>query len=110
MPLRRLARTRGEAWEVPRDLLLGRYPAFVTGGGLPRGEVPVFVFHEAEPEAFARQLAHLADNGYVTLSADEYVGVLRGSAPAPERAVVLTFDDGRGSVWSVAAPLLGATA
>ena len=26
--------------------------------------------------------------------------------PAPERAVVLTFDDGRGSLWSVGAPLL----
>jgi peptidoglycan/xylan/chitin deacetylase (PgdA/CDA1 family) len=91
---------------VPRDLLLGRYPPFVTGGTLPRGDVPVFVFHDAEPSSFARKLAHLADNGYVTLSADEYVGVLRGLRTAPERAVVLTFDDGRGSVWSVAAPLL----
>jgi peptidoglycan/xylan/chitin deacetylase (PgdA/CDA1 family) len=26
--------------------------------------------------------------------------------PAPQRAVLLTFDDGRGSVWTVAAPLL----
>ena len=96
-----------EAWEVPRDLLLGRYPAFVTGGALPRGDVPVFVFHGAEPDSFGRQLEHLADNGYVTLSADEYAGRAPGAdAPPPERAVVLTFDDGRGSVWSVAAPLL----
>jgi peptidoglycan/xylan/chitin deacetylase (PgdA/CDA1 family) len=106
MPLGRLGRSAREAWEVPRDLLLGRYPGFVTGGGLARGEVPVFVFHEAEPVSFARQLDHLARNGYRTLSVDEYVSVLRGSAPAPERAVLLTFDDGRGSVWSVAAPLL----
>jgi peptidoglycan/xylan/chitin deacetylase (PgdA/CDA1 family) len=95
-----------EAWEVPRDLALGRYPPFVTGGALPRGDVPVFVFHGAEPESFGRRLAHLADNGYVTLSVDEYLGVLRGSREAPERAVLLTFDDGRGSVWSVASPLL----
>jgi len=95
-----------EAWEVPRDLLLGRYPAFVTGGALAAGEVPVFVFHGVEPDAFARKLEHLARNGYRTLSIDEYVGVLRGSTPAPLRAVLLTFDDGRGSVWSVAAPLL----
>ena len=60
MPLGRLAQQRREAWEVPRDLLLGRYPAFVTGGPLARGEVPVFVFHEAEPESFARKLDHLA--------------------------------------------------
>ena len=106
MPLRSIGRSAREAWEVPRDLLLGRYPAFVTGGGLARGEVPVFVFHDAEPESFARKLEHLSRNGYATLSIDEYVGVLRGSVPAPERAVLLTFDDGRGSVWSVAAPLL----
>jgi peptidoglycan/xylan/chitin deacetylase (PgdA/CDA1 family) len=91
---------------VPRDLLLGRYPPFVTGGPLPKGDVPVFVFHGAEPRSFARKVAHLAENGYVTLSADEYLAVLRGRREAPERAVVLTFDDGRGSVWSVAAPLL----
>ena len=106
MPLRRLAHSAREAWEVPRDLLLRRYPPFVTGGELPRGDVPVFVFHGAEPHSFARKLAHLADNGYVTLSADEHLAVLRGRREAPPRAVVLTFDDGRGSVWSVAAPLL----
>jgi peptidoglycan/xylan/chitin deacetylase (PgdA/CDA1 family) len=104
--LRGLGRSALEAWEVPRDLLLARYPAFVTGGPLARGEVPVFVFHGAEPESFARQLDHLARNGYVTLSTDDYVGVLRGTVSPPERAVLLTFDDGRGSVWSVAAPLL----
>jgi peptidoglycan/xylan/chitin deacetylase (PgdA/CDA1 family) len=105
-PLRRLGRGAREAWEVPRDLLLGRYPPFVTGGELPHGEVPVFVFHGVEPAPFARKLAYLADNGYVTLSADEYAGVIRGRRKAPPRAVVLTFDDGRGSVWTVAAPLL----
>lgn len=104
MPL--VPRAVAEAWEVPRDLALGRYPPFVTGGPLPRGDVPVFVFHGAEPESFGRRIAHLADNGYVTLSIDEYMDVLRGASPAPERAVLLTFDDGRGSVWSVAAPLL----
>jgi peptidoglycan/xylan/chitin deacetylase (PgdA/CDA1 family) len=106
VPPRKLGRSAREAWEVPRDLLLGRYPPFVTGGALPRGDIPVFVFHGAEPESFSRRLAHLADNGYVTLSADEYADVIRGRREAPGRAVVLTFDDGRGSVWTVAAPLL----
>jgi peptidoglycan/xylan/chitin deacetylase (PgdA/CDA1 family) len=91
---------------VPRDLLLRRYPPFVTGGELAPDEIPVFVFHGAEPASFSRKLAHLADNAYVTLSADEYVAVLRGERPAPARGVVLTFDDGRGSFWTVAAPLL----
>jgi peptidoglycan/xylan/chitin deacetylase (PgdA/CDA1 family) len=101
-----LARKLAEAWEVPRDLLLGRYPAFVRGGALRRGEIPVFVFHGAEPADLARKLEHLAAGGYQTLSIDEYVGVIRGERDAPDRAVLLTFDDGRGSFWSVAAPLL----
>jgi len=106
MPLRRLARQAREAWEVPRDLLLRRYPPFVTGGPLPKGDVPVFVFHSLEPVSFGRKLRHLAENGYVTLSMEEYFRVLVGAKPAPEKAVLLTFDDGRGSVWTVAAPLM----
>jgi peptidoglycan/xylan/chitin deacetylase (PgdA/CDA1 family) len=104
--LRSLARQAGAAWEVPRDLLLGRYPPFVTGGALPKSHVPVFVFHSVEPVSFERRLDFLEENGYVTLSAEEYFQFLIGARAAPERAVVLTFDDGRGSLWSVGAPLL----
>ena len=106
MPLRRLARHAREAWEVPRDLLLGRYPDFVTGGPLARGDVPVFVFHSLEPESFGRKLRYLAENGYSTVAADQYFCALMGACKAPDRAVLLTFDDGRGSLWSVGLPLL----
>jgi peptidoglycan/xylan/chitin deacetylase (PgdA/CDA1 family) len=106
MGLRTLAAQARAAWEVPRDLLLRRYPAFVTGGALPRGHVPVFVFHSLEPESFSRKLSYLADNDYVTLSAAEYFQFLMGTRAAPPGAVVLTFDDGRGSLWSVGQPLL----
>jgi peptidoglycan/xylan/chitin deacetylase (PgdA/CDA1 family) len=91
---------------VPRDLLLRRYPPFVTGGPLPRGDIPVFVFHSLEPESFGRKLRHLAENGYATLSAEEYFRVLVGVGPVPDKAVVLTFDDGRGTVWSIGGPLM----
>ena len=101
-----MARHVREAWEVGRDLFLGRYPEFVTGGGLPRGHVPVFVFHSLEPAAFGKKLAYLASNDYVTLSAEEYFLHLMGARPAPERAVMLTLDDGRASVYSVGLPLL----
>lgn len=103
---RGLVSSMREAWEVPRDLLLRRYPAFVTGGTLPRGDVPVFVLHGAEAGTLEPKLRHLAENGYVALGADEYLEVIAGTRPAPERAVVLTFDDGRGSLWTVAQPLL----
>ena len=101
-----LVRQIRESWEVPRDILLKRYPPFVTGGPLPQGDVPVFVFHSLEPDSFGRKLGYLADNGYQTLSSSEYLELLTGARPAPERAVVLTFDDGRGSLWTVGQPLL----
>ena len=101
-----LGRQVRESWEVPRDILLRRYPSFVTGGALPRGDVPVFVFHSLEPDSFGRKLDYLAENAYQTLSSSEYLEVLTGARPAPERAVVLTFDDGRGSLWTVGQPLL----
>ena len=106
MPLRTLGQKARDAFEVPRDLLLGRYPPFVTGGPLPRGHVPVFVFHSLEPDSFARKLQYLADNDYVTLSASEYFQFLMGTRPVPQKAVVLTFDDGRGSLWSIGQPLM----
>ena len=37
----RLVHQIRESWEVPRDIVLRRYPPFVTGGPLPRGDVPV---------------------------------------------------------------------
>jgi hypothetical protein len=86
----RLVEQAGEVLEVPRDLLLGRYPAFVTGGPLPKGNVPVFVFHSVEPGGFGRKLRYLADNGYVSLSVEEYYRFWR--AVRPGRAP--TFDDG----------------
>lgn len=104
--LLRWARHAEAAWEVPRDLALRRYPPFVTGGPLPRGHVPVFCFHSLEPESYGRKLEHLARNGYVTLSADEYFAFLAGRFEPPERAVVLTFDDGRSSLRTVGLPLM----
>lgn len=102
----RLRRHAQAAWEVPRDLMLGRYPEFVTGGPLPKGHVPVFCFHSLDPDGFGRKVTHLAENGYVTLSADEYFQHLMGGKPAPEKAVVLSFDDGRASVRTVGLPLM----
>jgi peptidoglycan/xylan/chitin deacetylase (PgdA/CDA1 family) len=91
---------------VPRDLVLGRCPEFVRGGALPRGQVPVFVFHSLEARTFRAKLEYLSANRYVTLSADDYFQFLMGTRPVPDRAIVLTFDDGRESLWTVGAPLL----
>jgi hypothetical protein len=101
-----LRRQMREIVEVVHDLALRRYPAFVTGGPLPRGHVPVFCFHSLEPESFQRKIEHLARNRYTTLSGTEYAAVLSGERSAPEQAVVLTFDDGRSSLRTVGLPIL----
>lgn len=101
-----LASKTWKSLEVPRDLFLGRYPAFVTGGPLRKGDIPVFVFHSLEPEDFSRKLEHLQRNGYVTLSGTEYHQILLEKARAPEKAVLLTFDDGRASLRTVGLPLM----
>ena len=89
------------------DLVRGRYPSFVYGSERLTGQVPVFCFHSVEPESFEATLHFLARNDYYTLTPDELVDWILGRADLPhERSVLLTFDDGHGSVWSVAYPLL----
>lgn len=71
-----------------------------------RGEIPVFTFHFLEPIQFEKQLQFLAANNYQTLKADEFLEMLIGNKSIPDRAVVLTFDDGWGSLWTYGYPLL----
>jgi hypothetical protein len=89
-------------------LATGCMPGFVYAARPPTvpPSVPVFHFHSVEPERFGDQLAYLRDNGYTTLTADALADSLTRSAPPRERAVLLTFDDGRATTWTVAHPLL----
>lgn len=82
-----------------------RYPGFIFGLPLARGEIPVFTYHDVEMQDFARDLEFLQSNGYRTLSLEEYLAARNGGR-RPARAVLLTFDDARKSFWTVAVPLL----
>lgn len=55
---------------------------------------------------FERQMQWLHESGYRTISLDELADWLDGRAPRPERAVVLTIDDGDESIARIAAPVL----
>jgi len=85
-----------------------KYPDFVLSRrpDLAKDSFPVFVFHQVTPEAFEEQLLFLAQNHYVTLNADEYAARLLGEEKGTGREILLTFDDGSVSLWSVAFPLL----
>lgn len=105
MLLRRLRRSYEKNRNEVQGLLLARYPAFVRRNVAPT-DVPVFQFHEVSIDSFAPAMEYLAVNRYRTLTADEYLERLVGRKPPSGREVMLTFDDGRSSLFSVAFPAL----
>lgn len=56
------------------------------------------------PEDFAAQMAYLHDQGYATVSLYDLMQALIVGTPLPEKAVVLTFDDGYRSLMEYAVP------
>jgi hypothetical protein len=59
-----------------------------------------------EKEYFEEQLNYLSENDYHTVKADELHDIIIGRKKPSDKTVVLTFDDGRGCLWSTAYPLL----
>lgn len=101
---------RKNRWDL-QGLLLRRYPEFVLSDNalLLDTDLPVFVFHAVGHERLEIQLRYLAENGYRTLrSTDEFLACLNGTQPLGPRSVLLTFDDGLESLFTVAFPLLRA--
>jgi hypothetical protein len=96
----------GRALRGAGNVLRTRYPLFLLGLPLPRGEIPVFVYHDVEPAAFARDLEFLHSNGYRTIGLDEFFAASARKSTGRERRVLLTFDDARSSFYEVALPTL----
>jgi biofilm PGA synthesis lipoprotein PgaB len=61
--------------------------------------------YSVTPETFATQMRMLHDAGWTTLTAAQLDDWTAGKA-LPPRSVVITFDDGTGSVWRYADPVL----
>lgn len=81
----------------------------------PRIRLPILYYHEIGPERskhvvhpddFAAQMRWLHDTGHAFLSLDDVAALYAGGRRAPERPVVVTFDDGRAGVLRHAAPVL----
>jgi hypothetical protein len=106
MIVKRVIKNISEIVETGIDLFLRRYPSFVYGGLLDKNEVPVFNLHSVEYEKFEKQLQFLSLNDYNTLTTEELYDIIQYKRTVPERSILLTFDDGMGSVWSIAYPLL----
>lgn len=78
--------------------------------------VPVLLYHHINhhdgdtvtvtPEVFAGQMAFLKDSGYTALSVAELLDHITGKCPAPQKAMLLTFDDGWLDNYLFAYPVL----
>jgi peptidoglycan/xylan/chitin deacetylase (PgdA/CDA1 family) len=76
-------------------------PVILTYHSISHGDSPLKV----SPELFAEQMEWLRDNAQIT-SLRAIASALEGHGSLPERAVVLTFDDGFQDFYTAAAPLL----
>ncbi len=58
------------------------------------------------PALFEQQVDWLKKQGYLFLSFDEALKMLRAEHPIPAKAVLITFDDGFSDIWKHAFPVL----
>ena len=101
---------------LPLVLLFLTLPAL--GDKLP---FRVIVYHDVrdevsgdfDPDQYAvstanliDQFSWLRDNGFQPVSIDQIVAAQNGQQPLPEKAVLITFDDGLASVYTRVLPLL----
>jgi peptidoglycan/xylan/chitin deacetylase (PgdA/CDA1 family) len=87
-------------------LLRKDLPHFIYNSDPVCNQIPVFSFHSVEPSIFRKLLIHLKRNNYSTINMDGLLDHLKGRASPGSNHVVLTFDDGWSTAWSVATPLL----
>lgn len=78
--------------------------------------IPVLMYHSIDyekgnelrvpKETFKEQMKYLKDNGYTTLSFDEFYKFLVNNKPIPRKSVLITFDDGYKDNYENAYPIL----
>jgi peptidoglycan/xylan/chitin deacetylase (PgdA/CDA1 family) len=82
-----------------------RLPILMYHRVAPRGAAALGRYR-VTPEAFAEQMAFLADSGWYTVPLEAWRTAVERRQPLPGRAVVITFDDGYTDVAEYAWPVL----
>ncbi|EEQ47668.1 polysaccharide deacetylase family protein [Selenomonas flueggei] len=67
---------------------------------------PDEVRYAVPPEEFAAQLDYLTQEGYTTITPQDYARARKGKQELPEKPVILSFDDGYEDNWRVVLPML----
>ncbi|GAA0359009.1 hypothetical protein GCM10009092_24050 [Bowmanella denitrificans] len=80
--------------------------------------VPILCYHQftqkdkstnsmvVTARAFEKQMAYLKEHGYQVVTLDDVADFLNGEKNLPDKAVVITIDDGYASYYQVAYPIL----
>jgi len=93
-------------WTRRAETVLARGPLPAMGLRWSPHRLRVLAYHEvSDAAAFADQLGWLSAHT-TPVTVDEVVAAVVDQDPLPDRAVLVTFDDGHRSVLEVAAPLL----
>ena len=115
--IRRIARLLSKGLPLPM-LLHMAFVAWVLTAAPPEG-FPILEYHMVTenphpdakpyvvpPEDFAEQLDYLAEEGYTTITPQDYARARKGKQQLPEKPIILSFDDGYEDNWRVVLPML----
>ena len=79
-------------------------------------KLPVLLYHHisenvendmiVSPKTFEEHMKAVADNGYTAVTADDIINYIKKGKDLPEKAVMITFDDGYMSNYEYAYPIL----
>lgn len=98
----------GGGRDEPGDVVLTAEERRLWAPRVPdRPVVPVLLYRDVEPDAFAKHMALLHHAGYRTITLPQFLRFLRRDAvELPPRPLLLTFDGGRVDSWTGSDPIL----
>lgn len=102
--------------DTPEDYFLNVLSPAALSADEINTQVPILMYHHlsedvtnsemVSPEQFEAQIRALSEAGYTGVSFDELQAYVLRSEPLPEKPVVITFDDGYRSNYTLAYPIL----